>query len=85
MRQLGLQTVRYGLPAAMALGGLVALALGGDAAGFGVVLLGSALIVLLINVLFRVSIVSNRERDAEEQARDYYARHGRWPDEGPTG
>jgi hypothetical protein len=68
----------------MALGGLVALALGGAAAGFGVVLLGSALIVLLLNVLFRVSIASNREREVEEQARDYYARHGRWPDDAPN-
>src|ERR1700739_721788 len=52
MSRYGLLAVRYGLPLAMAIGGIVALAIGGDAAGFGVVLLGSAFIVLLINVLF---------------------------------
>jgi hypothetical protein len=80
MRRYGLAAVRYGLPLAMAIGGIVALAHGGDAAGFGVVLLGSAFIVLLINVLFRISLASNRERDEEERAREHYARHGRWPD-----
>jgi hypothetical protein len=79
-KRLGMATVRYGIPLAMAIAGIVALAIGGDAAGAGVVLIGSGAIVLLLNVLFRVSIVSNRERDVEEEARRYYDRHGRWPD-----
>jgi hypothetical protein len=82
MQRIGLSAVRYGLPLAMAIGGIVALAAGGDAAGFGVVLLGSAFIVLLINALFRLSLVSNRERDEEERARRYFERHGHWPGEG---
>jgi hypothetical protein len=81
MRQAGLAAVRYGLPLAMAIGGIVAITQGGDAAGFGVVLVGSAFIVLMINLMFRLSLVSNRERDVEEQAREFYDRHGRWPDE----
>jgi hypothetical protein len=84
MRRFGLAAVRYGLPLAMAIGGIVALAAGGDAAGFGVVLIGFAFIVLLINLLFRLSLVSNRERDEEERARAYYERHGHWPGEGPA-
>jgi hypothetical protein len=80
-RRVGLWSVRYGIPLAMAIAGVVALIVGGDAAGAGVVLIGSAAIVLLLNVLFRISIVSNRERDAEERARQHYARHGRWPHE----
>lgn len=72
--------VRYGIPLAMAIAGIVALAIGGDAAGAGIVLIGSGAIVLLLNVLFRISIVSNRERDVEEEARRYYDRHGHWPD-----
>ena len=72
--------VRYGLPLAIATAGVVALAIGGDAAGAGVVLIGSAAIVFLLNLLFRISIVSNRDRDVEEEAREYYARHGHWPD-----
>lgn len=81
MRRLGLTFVRYGLPLAMAIVGIVALELGDEAAGFGVVLIGSAGIVLLINVLFRLSIVSNRERSEEERAREQFERTGRWPGE----
>ena len=77
----GSSPVRYGLPLAMAIGGVVALELGDAAAGFGVVLIGSAGIVLLINVLFRLSIVSNRERAEEERVREQFEREGRWPDE----
>ncbi len=80
MKQIGLAFVRYGIPLAMAIGGLVALVRGGDAAGFGVLLIGFAVIVLLLNALFRLSVVSNHERDEEEQARAYYDRHGHWPD-----
>jgi hypothetical protein len=31
--------------------------------------------------MFRMSVASNRERDREEEAREYFDRHGRWPDE----
>jgi hypothetical protein len=79
-KRLGMAAVRYGIPLAMAIAGIVALAIGGDAAGAGIVLIGSGAIVLLLNVLFRISIVSNRERDVEEEARRYYDRHGHWPD-----
>jgi hypothetical protein len=81
MRQLGLRAVRYGIPLAMAIAGIVCLVIGGDAAGAGVVLIGSAGIVLLINVLFRLSLASNREREQEEQARERFEREGRWPGE----
>jgi len=81
MRRLGLAAVRYGLPLAMALAGIACLVIGGDAAGAGVVLIGSAGIVLLINVLFRLSLVSNREREQEERARERFEREGRWPGE----
>jgi hypothetical protein len=81
LRAAGLAAVRYGLPLAMVVGGIVALEQGGSWAGFGVVVIGAAFIVLMLNVLFRISIVSNRERSREEDARDYYARHGHWPEE----
>jgi hypothetical protein len=82
MRQLGLRAVRYGIPLAMAIAGVVCLVIGGDAAGSGVVLIGSAGIVLLINLLFRLSLVSNREREEEERAREQFERSGHWPGEG---
>jgi Na+-transporting methylmalonyl-CoA/oxaloacetate decarboxylase gamma subunit len=81
VRRIGLTAVRYGIPLAFAIAGVVVLARGGDEAGLGVVLLGSGFLVLLINVLFRMSVVSNREREAEERARETFAREGRWPDE----
>lgn len=81
MRAIGLAAVRYGLPLAMVIAGVVALGMGDEEAGFGVVLIGSAAIVLLINVLFRLSIRSNRERDEEERARERFEREGRWPGE----
>jgi hypothetical protein len=83
MRRVGLNLVRYGLPLAMVLAGIVALGLGDEEAGFGVVLIGSAGIVLLINVLFRLSIRSNQERAEEERVRERFEREGRWPDERP--
>ena len=55
--------------------------IGGDLAGTGVVLIGSAAMVLLLNVLFRLSLTSNREREVEERAREQFEREGRWPGE----
>ena len=81
MRRVGLAAVRYGLPLAMVVVGIVMLGLGDQEAGFGVVLIGCAGIVLLINALFRLSIRSNRERAEEERARDEFERTGRWPGE----
>ena len=51
-------------------------------AGAGVVLLGIAVVVWMINWMFRMSVQSNRDRETEERAREYYDVHGRWPDEG---
>lgn len=81
VRRLGLLAVRYGIPLAMTIAGIVCLEIGGDAAGSGVVLIGSAGMVMLINLLFRLSLVSNREREREEQAREQFERSGRWPGE----
>ena len=75
--------VRYGLPAVIVLAGMLALifnrsitGLEGLAMGIGVA--GS---VLLLNVLYRVGVSGDRERDDEEAARVYFDEHGRWPDD----
>jgi hypothetical protein len=39
---------------------------------------GSA--VLLLNVLYRIGVEGDKERDREEAAREYFDEHGRWPD-----
>jgi ABC-type transport system involved in cytochrome bd biosynthesis fused ATPase/permease subunit len=75
---------RVWLPLAIAVAGVVAIVIGRGhtvVAGAGVVLLGIALIVWMINWLFRMSIESNRDREREEEAREYFDEHGRWPDE----
>jgi lysylphosphatidylglycerol synthetase-like protein (DUF2156 family) len=76
---------RIVLPLVIAVAGVVAIALGHartPVAGAGVVLLGIALVVWMINWMFRMSVQSNRDRETEERAREYYDVHGRWPDEG---
>ena len=44
-------------------------------------LVGSGLALLLLNVLFRYGAKGDKDRDAEEAAREYFAQHGRWPDD----
>ena len=82
----GVLAIRYGIPAAFIIAGLVILVLTGDAvswAGFT----GAGLAILLIGLLVQIGNVGDRERDREEAARAYFEEHGRWPDEEakPTG
>jgi len=37
-------------------------------------------LVLLLNVLYRIGVEGDKERDREEEAREYFDQHGRWPD-----
>jgi hypothetical protein len=79
-----LSVTRVWLPLTIAVAGVVAIVVGHartPVAGAGVVLLGTALIVWMINWMFRMSVESNRDRDHEEEARRYFDEHGRWPDE----
>jgi ACR3 family arsenite efflux pump ArsB len=81
---LPLVLTRVWLPLAIAIAGAVAIVVGHGStalAAAGVVLLGTALMVWMINWMFRLSIDSNKEREQEERAREYFDEHGRWPDE----
>ncbi len=42
---------------------------------------GAGLSVALTNVLWRIGIAGNRDRDDEENARRYLTEHGHWPDD----
>lgn len=82
---LGMLAVRYGLGAVMILGGVVMLVispadLGFD--GFGMAV-GGGLSVVLFNVLFRMALSSEADRDQEERARVYFDEHGEWPEDEP--
>jgi hypothetical protein len=79
-----LTATRIWVPALIAIAGVVAIVIGHGktaAAGAGVGLVIVAIIVWMVNWMYRLSVQSNRERDREEEAREYFARHGRWPDE----
>ena len=76
--------VRYGIPLLLALTGIVLL-FAADAsvapeawAGFT----GAGIAVFLLNILFRIGVEGDLERDKEDEARAYFDRHGRWPGEG---
>jgi hypothetical protein len=92
VKGFALTFTRLWLPLGIAVAGVILIVLGhasvstkGDThsilAGAGVVLLGVALMVWMVNWLFRLSLQSNRERDEEERAREYFDRHGHWPGE----
>ncbi len=80
-----LAITRIWVPVAIAVVGLVGIIVGGGqddiVAGAGVSLVIAALIVWMVNWMYRISVQSNREREEEERAREYYDVHGRWPDE----
>jgi hypothetical protein len=74
--------LRYALPGAVLLAGLVVMALGSEAdleGGAGIV--GAGLAIYAMNWLYRASVDGDRVRDEEEAARAYFDVHGRWPDE----
>lgn len=73
--------VRYVLPAVVVVAGLVAMAFGTEVSlegGAGLVSAGLA--IWLINWLFRIGARGDAEREAEDRAREYFDRYGRWPE-----
>ena len=79
MSSLGLNAVRYGIPAVLLITGFVVAGTSGSMAA-GALFISAATAVLLLNVLYRIGVQGDRERDREEEARRYFDEHGRWPD-----
>jgi len=77
--------VRYGLPALVAVAGVVILVFNRSINGLegAAMFVGAAGAILLLNVLYRVGVTGDEERDREAAARDYLDEHGHWPDEDP--
>jgi hypothetical protein len=78
--------VRLWLPLAIIAGGVgVIVATGGSVEGWegGAAIIGAGLSVWLLNFFYRVGVHGDRERDAEDAAREFYDAHGYWPDEAP--
>ena len=84
-RELALAALRYGLPAVLVILGFVILfTVPGSLRWDGLAMcVGAGLSILLLNWLFRVGVKGDLQRQDEDAARDYYAKHGRWPDEAP--
>jgi hypothetical protein len=75
--------VRYVLPAVVVVGGILAVIISPTltslegAAG----IIGAGLSIWLLNVLHRMGVRGDHERDAEQDARAYFDAHGHWPGE----
>ncbi len=80
-----LPLVRYWLPLVVTLAGVAVMVIGRDAdaleGGAGIV--GAGLSIWLLNFLYRVGAHDDVDRDEEDAARDFYDKHGHWPDEAP--
>ena len=76
-----LLAVRYALPLVVVLAGVVVMAMGSesDLEG-GASIVSAGLAIYFVNWLFRIGAKGDRERDAEDAARDFFDLHGRWPD-----
>lgn len=76
--------VRTWLPAVICLAGVLLILVTGfdeNALDGGAALIGAGLSVWLLNWLYRVGVTGDRERREEDEARAYFDRTGRWPDE----
>jgi hypothetical protein len=78
----GVTLARILLPAAISVAGLLLLMVG-DSVGraAGIVLIGVAVLVVLANVLVRLGLQSERDREREPWNRRFFSRHGRWPED----
>jgi hypothetical protein len=75
--------LRYGLPAVLVLAGFVILFTVDSTLRWDgwAMCVGSGLAVLFLNWLFRFGSKGDEEREKEIRAREYFAAHGRWPEE----
>ena len=75
--------LRYGIPAALVVAGVIILAVADESVrydGFGLCW-GAAFALFVFAQLIRLNTSGTDDRNREEAARDYYSAHGRWPDD----
>lgn len=78
----GLLIIRYVLPAVILVVGIAVSATAGHSGvTVGALFISAATAVLLFNVLWRMGVEGDKDRDREEAARRYFDEHGRWPDD----
>lgn len=82
MSPLGLNVARYGVPALLFVAGTaVTMTSGRIGLAAGAMFVSAATSVLLLNVLYRIGVEGDKEREREEAARRFFSEHGRWPDQ----
>ncbi len=81
-----MNVVRIWIPVAILLAGVILVIVrGGDETSIegAAALWGAGLSVALLNWLHRIGVSGDSDRVDEDEARAYFARHGRWPDDAP--
>jgi hypothetical protein len=76
--------LRYVLPGIICVSGIViGFARGWDETGIEAcaAMFAAGTSLYLMNVLMRAGITGDKDRDREDEARDYFDQHGRWPDD----
>jgi hypothetical protein len=78
--------VRYVLPSALTLAGLIIIVIHprGAALHGGLGIIGAGLAAFLFAFLAKISMSGDEFRDREEEARRFFDEHGHWPDEDPS-
>jgi hypothetical protein len=78
---MALYAIRYGIPLALLMASVIVTATAGNVGlAAGALFFSAASAVLLLNVLYRIGVEGDKERDREEAAREYFDKHGHWPD-----
>ena len=77
---MALHALRYGLPLVLLVAGIVVVAVAGGGFAAFALFFSAATAILLLNVLFRIGVEGDKERDREEAARVYFDEHGHWPE-----
>ncbi len=76
---MALHAIRYGIPLVLFVAGVVVGAVA-DSLAAAALFFSAATAVLLLNVLHRMGVEGDKDRDREDRARAYFDEHGRWPD-----
>jgi hypothetical protein len=82
---MGMHAVRYGIPLVLVIAAVIVSATAGRVGlAAGALFFSAGTAVLLLNVLYRIGVEGDKERDTEQTARDFFDEHGHWPDEPPS-
>ncbi len=79
-----LRFVRVYLPGVLMIVGIAVIVIGmasEHALEIGIPVFSAGASIWFVNFLWRIGVSGDQDRDVEDDAREYFAEHGRWPDE----